>query len=505
MSDPSPSPAIARAHALAAVIRGLLERPEDLTAHAALAQALIAIPIEAPMRLVPGPSGLEVDGEATDVPVVAPLLLSAGIDALDLTALVTVETIVSLARLVTSLPDGIDPAEVEERFQQLDTASIRPRFRARAARPTAIQDRIQATDLIELPQAPSPDIAAVLLQIEAITTLDPPDEALEWEAISRLLPIIDLALKYGREDELVDGLASLVVFEQRAQRDPRQVARRGAISQAMRQLTTEPLLQHLVTMRLAAADLPDRAHLLQLILQRFKEDGVRVLLARWCAAPTFPVRESLRQALTGMPRLHDALEDVIRGPDPLMARFAARLLGEIGDARAEELLRRQARHPNERVRRTVIAALTRHSSDLAMATLVTALGDDAMVVRLGAVQALARPNASMAVPRLGQLLEKERDPSVCAAAIAALGKIATPEAIAVLERFAVGRLRTAVSASVTLRIDACRSLLAMRTPASMVALQRIGNEADRRVQVAANQLIAAAPRRATAAIPAVRR
>lgn len=124
-----------------------------------------------------------------------------------------------------------------------------------------------------------------------------------------------------------------------------------------------------------------------------------------------------------------------------------------------------------------------------------------MIVRLCAVQALARPRASMAVPRLTLLFEKERDATVLAAAIAALGKIGTAEAIMTLERFAIGKMR---GATPNLRIDACRALLAMRSPAAMVALNRVASEADRRVQIAASQLIAAAPRRTTTAIPAAR-
>ena len=139
-----------------------------------------------------------------------------------------------------------------------------------------------------------------------------------------------------------------------------------------------------------------------------------------------------------------------------------------------------------------------------MIALVAAMNDDVPAVRLCAIQSLARPRASMAVPRLAGVLEKDRDPEVLAAAVATLGTIATAEAIALLERLALGKVRGAVGGSQVLGIDACRALLAARSPAAMVALQHVAVEADRKVRSAAQQLLAAAPRRATTAIPAAR-
>jgi HEAT repeat protein len=110
----------------------------------------------------------------------------------------------------------------------------------------------------------------------------------------------------------------------------------------------------------------------------------------------------------------------------------------------------------------------------------------------------------MAVPRLASVLEKERSPEVLAAAVTTLGTIATADAIALLERLALGKVRGVVASSPTTRIDACRALLAARSPAAMVALQHVAAEADRKVKSAALQLLAAAPRRGTTAVPAAR-
>ncbi|MBM3899236.1 MAG: hypothetical protein FJ362_03635 [Gemmatimonadetes bacterium] len=108
----------------------------------------------------------------------------------------------------------------------------------------------------------------------------------------------------------------------------------------------------------------------------------------------------------------------------------------------------------------------------------------------------------MAVPRLAAVLEKERNPDVLAAAVMTLGVIATAETVALLERLALGKVRAPVASSTAARIDACRALLAVRSPAAMVALQHVASEADPQVRSAALQLVAAASRRGTTTIPA---
>ncbi|MEN9791453.1 MAG: hypothetical protein RLZZ63_1111 [Gemmatimonadota bacterium] len=501
---PSPLAALERTRAFANLLTVVVEQPEEVAAHAIMAAAVVGT--EQPETLVMAPvvGGLEVNGLPADVPVVAPLLQRAGILELGLASQITEDQLGTVARLLARVASGEgDQSEVEAGFRALDGGTVQVRFRPRAVRPTAVIDRVPEHAPLTLPPNPTEELAAILMQLEAIATLDPPDDELEREAIARLIPLVDLASKYGRDDELIDGLCALLVVEQEAQRDPRLTARRDAITEAVRKLGTAPVIRRVAAIRIAQADLPDRVRMTQAILQRFKDDGVREMLGSWSAAPTSALQDAMLQAMRPMPRLYEALDAVIRGRDELAARSAIHVLAEIADGRSEELLREHSRHPHEQVRRAALAALARFSSELALVALVAAVNDDVPAVRLCAVQSLARPRASMAVPRLAAVLENERNPEVLPAAVAALGVIATADAVALLERLALGKLRGAVASSPTLRIDACRALLAARSPAAMVALQHVAAEADRKVKSVALQLIAAAPRRTTT-VPAAR-
>ncbi|MEY4608661.1 MAG: hypothetical protein RL625_878 [Gemmatimonadota bacterium] len=502
---PSPLTALERARAFANLLTVVSEQPEDLAAHEVMAQAVLDT--EQPETLVMAPvvGGLEVNGLPADVYVIAPLMQRAGILELGLSSQITEAQLCAVARLLAAVaPEGANQGEVEAGFRGLDGGTVQVRFRPRAVRPTAVIDRVAESDPLTLPETPSPELAATLMQLEAIATLDPLDEALEREAIARLIPIIDLASKYGRDDELLDGLCAVLVVEQEAQRDARFSTRCHEITLAVKKLTTEPLLRRIAELRILQPERPPRTRVTQAILQRFKDDAVRVLLACWAAAPSPSGQEAMLRVMRTMPRLYEALDAVIRGADDLMARSAILVLAEVSDGRAEELLREHARHPNEKVRRAALTALTRFSSELALVALVAAVNDDLPAVRLCAIQSLARPRASMAVPRLASVLEKERSPEVLAAAVTTLGTIATADAIALLERLALGKVRGVVASSPTTRIDACRALLAARSPAAMVALQHVAAEADRKVKSAALQLLAAAPRRGTTAVPAAR-
>lgn len=502
---PSPLAALERTRAFANLLTVVAEQPEDVAAHAIMAAAVLGT--EQPETLVMAPvvGGLEVNGLPADVPVVAPLLQRAGILELGLSSQITEDQLCQVARLLARVAAGEgDQSEMEAGFRALDGGTVQVRFRPRAVRPTAVIDRVPESAPLTLPPNPSEELAAILMQLEAIATLDPPDDELEREAVARLIPIVDLASKYGRDDELIDGLCALLVVEQEAQRDPRLTARCHAITDAVRKLGTAPLIRRVAELRIAQADMPDRVRVTQAILQRFKDDGVREMLGYWSAAPTSALQDAMLQAMRSMPRLYEALDALIRGRDDLVARSAIHVLAEIADGRAEEVLREHTRHPNEKVRRASLAALARFSSELALVALVAAVNDDVPAVRLCAVQSLARPRASMAIPRLAAVLEQERNSEVVAAAVTALGVIATADAVALLERLALGKLRGAVASSPALRIDACRALLAVRSPAAMVALQHVAAEADRKVRSAALQLIAAAPRRATTTVPAAR-
>lgn len=498
----SPLAALERTRAFAELLTVVAEHPDDHAAQASMITAVLESAEPEALVMAPVVGGLEVNGLPADVPVVAPLLQRAGILELGLAAHITEDQLAEVVRLLARVASGdVDQSEMEAGFRALAGGTVHVRFRPRAVRPTAVIDRLPEEVPLALPSHPTEELGAVLMQLEAIATLDPPDDDLEREAVARLIPIVELASKHGRDDEMIDGLHALLVVEQEAQRDPRRTARRQAITEAFQALGTTPLIRRVAELRIVQADGPD-ASVTQAILRRFKDDGVREMLGYWSAAPTPAQQDEMLQVMRTMPRLYEALDALIRGRDVLVARSAIAVLADVADGRAEEVLREHTRHPHEKVRRAALGSLARCGSELAQVALVAAVNDDIPAVRLCAIQSLARPRCSLAVPRLAAVLEKERNPDVLAAAVMTLGVIATAEAVALLERLALGKVRAPVASSPAARIDACRALLAVRSPAAMVALQHVASKADPQVRSAALQLVAAASRRGTTTIPA---
>jgi HEAT repeat protein len=236
----------------------------------------------------------------------------------------------------------------------------------------------------------------------------------------------------------------------------------------------------------------------QAILHRYGSDGAEALIDEYVTASTPEARAVMLDALRNLRRTHDALFALVRDTRDLVVRQAAEILGELGDERGEQLLVELLRHPDARARRAAVGALAKFNTPTALEAMSLALDDESPLVRGRAVAVLATRTGARPVQLLAPLLDVEPDREVLYAAVAALGAIGGPEAVALLIRCAQGDTEHPRKKSASYRIQACMALVAIRTPQAMAGVQALREDRDREVKDAAVRLVAQASRRTVA-------
>ena len=351
-----------------------------------------------------------------------------------------------------------------------------------------------------LPAPTRPGLATAIAAAEAAA-----DDAAFRTAVGRIGTEVELALRHGRTDDLLDGCVALLVLESRLLEGAEGAERLRELAQLIRRVSTPRLVREVARMRLDRAGDTEAAERLQRLLLRVGVDGAEALIEECVSAPTPTRRAAAEGALRAHRRAHDALEDLARDTRDLMVREAAALLAMLGDERAEGILTSMLAHPDDRARAAAVTALGRIPTASAPEAATSGLADDSPLVRARAVAVLAARRPTDIALRLAMLLDAEPDRDVLYAAIDALGAAPTPEGVQALIRLANGEGQHPLGGSAALRIQACRALVIARAPAGMLAIQALRADADREVRAAAAHLVSSAQRRTTATgIPVVR-
>ena len=95
---------------------------------------------------------------------------------------------------------------------------------------------------------------------------------------------------------------------------------------------------------------------LQAILYRYGTDGAEALIDEYVSVPSAEQRAICLEALRGLRRTNDALFALVRDTHDLVVRQAAGILGELRDARGEQLLIELLLHPDARATRERLSA-----------------------------------------------------------------------------------------------------------------------------------------------------
>ncbi|HYC51680.1 MAG TPA: HEAT repeat domain-containing protein, partial [Gemmatimonadaceae bacterium] len=177
-----------------------------------------------------------------------------------------------------------------------------------------------------------------------------------------------------------------------------------------------------------------------------------------------------------------------------VVRNAADLLGELVAVDAESALITLLRHSDDRVRRSATNALLRLGTPDALKGIYDAVSDASPEVRIQAASALSTRKDGKTSTTLIRAIEDESDTDVQLAMIAALGRVATTDAVQKLVKMAEPDHRLFRKKAVNLRVAAVQALGDARTPAALTALRELVADKDRDVRDTAMRALAHASR-----------
>jgi len=230
------------------------------------------------------------------------------------------------------------------------------------------------------------------------------------------------------------------------------------------------------------------------VLDRTGEDGADALIEQITQAPTNEDRKALFEVLRELNDAVPALTRMLGDSRWFVVRNAADLLGEMVATQAEGPLVALLRHSDDRVRRSATNALLRLGTPAAMKGIYDAVSDSSPEVRMQATAAISTRKDSKTSTTLIRAIEEEQDDDVQVAMIAALGKIATPDAVQKLVKMAGAEGRLFRKKSTGFRVAAVQALGEAKTPVALAALKDLVADKDRDVRETAARALAHASR-----------
>jgi hypothetical protein len=301
-------------------------------------------------------------------------------------------------------------------------------------------------------------------------------------------PPLDVLLKQGRdaiEREDWDGLleAALLIVEAEAEA-PTELASSTHRIELKRLLSRKHLA---MIARLAHGERKQEAIAL---LRRFGADATEILMDLLVEAMNMGERRGYHSAISQMNEGTDVIIQHLGHQHWYVVRNAAELCGEMELAGAVPLLTQQIDHPDERVRKAVAQALSRIGTVGTVDPLRHLFQDPSATVRIQAVAHLGGRRARGMTFPIGEMLRKEENPDVQHEALLALGRIGSPEAIALLKEYAAPGGKVLNRKPVPLRLTAVRALSTAGPPAAD-ALAALQNDDSADVRAAATAALAA--------------
>ena len=261
---------------------------------------------------------------------------------------------------------------------------------------------------------------------------------------------------------------------------------------------TKPTLLRAYAMLYGVA--PEHGEAVEQVLSRFDEDGAEAVADRVGSARTAALRARYVSLLGRLPGTNDALRSMLDDEREVVVVRALELMVELRVPELERVLGEHLGHASARVRRVAaqgLAAVT--ESAFAGDALVRAADDASPAVRLAAAVALqSRRDARLAGP-IAARVDEEPELDVQLALVTALGRIAAPEGVQKLIALSTPNERLLRRRNISvLRLGAIEAMGEARTPAAMVALQKLLEDREKEVREAAARLYSRARRQTTA-------
>jgi HEAT repeat protein len=310
------------------------------------------------------------------------------------------------------------------------------------------------------------------------------------EALQRLEFVAQWCIERSMLDRAIGVLTDLRKdAESLARRNP---GTRGSIMMAMTRIANRFLIEEIVE-RLGRSKTEDDRAALRGTLLALGAEVVTPLVRSLIGASDLSARRAYRDALVELDRVGvPLLEDMVGDERWFVVRNMVGILGEIRSADAIEHFARTIRHPDVRVRRETVIALSKFGGEEAVQQLTIGLNDAEPTLRSAAALGLGLTKAPTAVAALMKRLGEETDQETVIEVIRALGRIGDPRAVPVLaERASGGSLFSRTPLAV--RVEAIRALGDVGGEGARAVLQRQMRDRHEAVREAALKACQAKP------------
>ncbi|HET9454384.1 MAG TPA: HEAT repeat domain-containing protein [Gemmatimonadaceae bacterium] len=317
------------------------------------------------------------------------------------------------------------------------------------------------------------------------------DRAGDADAVARALEdVVALAehsVRAAKGPVAATLLHELVVREQK-ERDP---DARKSYAAAFRKLTKPAVLRAVASL---VPKRPEKKQHYYEILERAEEAGADAVIEQINQAPTSADRKQLLDIFRELKHGTESLVRMLGDSRWFVVRNAADLLGELVVVQAQEPLIDLLGHADDRVRRSATNALLKLGTPDATRKVYEAMGDASPEVRMQVAAAIASKKDHRTSSTLIRAIEEEDDSDVQLAMIAALGRVATAEAVQKLVKMAEPEGRLFKKKDAALRVAAVQALGDARTPAAITALKTLLDDKEREVRETASRALAQSPR-----------
>jgi len=418
-------------------------------------------------------NGLVMPQALTGVQELAGRLAAHAIEEIELDQAAAPAELLALARLLAvEATTSSDAAEFAQKLSELTGTTVRvKRAAATEASPTRTSDAASTGEATqEDAQSRVPKLLTKLTE-----QLNP---AAAQHVLDELAFLAEQATREGRTTD-VAAIFSALLDREGGITDP-DVRRVFLVT--VRRLTKPTILRPVAVLLLTH---PATARRTERILQRVGQDGVDAVVDQYTSSREIGHRRIYRDVLSRLPLAREALVQMLADPRWFIVRQAAEFLGEMGAEESERPLAELLRHDDERVRRAVTRALSRIESAFTLDAVARSMSDSSPTVRLEAVAGLATRKGGRAGSMLAKAIDSEHEQEVQYAILAALGRVATPEAVQKLSRAAEAASGLFASRkNVGLRIAAIFALGDARTPGALTTLQALANDKDKDVKEA---------------------
>lgn len=442
-------------------------------------RAAITVSKDASVRLGTREGRLAVNGlvmpqALAGVEELSARLSAHAIDEIEIDQGASPTELLALARLLAvEAASTSDVADFAQKLSELAGTTVRVRRAVASERaPTRTSGAIASVGA--QPAGPEALLAALLTKLK---------EELTQDSAQPVLSELALAAEQGAREGRVPDVAAIfsALLDREAEITDPEVRRIFVVT--VRRLTKPTVLRPIAEL---LATEPGAGSRTERILQRCGQDGVDAAVDRFTAARSAAERRVYRDALSRLPLAREALVRMLADPRWHIVRRAAEFLGEMGGEEAERPLAELLRHNDDRVRRAATHALARSDSSFTLDALARAVTDLSPAVRLEAVAGLASRKGVRAGAMLAGAIDGEEDQEVQYAILAALGRVAAPEAVQKLVKAAEAASGLfAARKNRGLRVAAVYALGEARTPGAQAALNALLHDKEKDVRDAA--------------------